>query len=108
VVHIEVLYPLSAIFHFCLLLPVGVFGSVFPGILILALSTRFIHFYAASRRNGGVRATIKNKTLPLFCFPEHNCRGWRRAAVSVIKCYIFNVQDSFILLTNNMISCQGL
>jgi hypothetical protein len=45
---------------------------------------------------------IEFKILPLFCFREHNCRGWKRAAIFLIKCNIFNILDSFILPVNNV------
>jgi hypothetical protein len=35
----------------------------------------------------------KFKTLPLFCFREHNCRTWRGATIYIVKCNIFNMQD---------------
>jgi len=52
-------------------------------------------------------AMIKYKTLLLFCSQEGNYRLCRQAAVFVIKYNIFNMQDSFILLTNNVIACMG-
>jgi hypothetical protein len=48
-------------------------------------------------------AAVKYKTLSLFCFGGHNYRGWRLAAAFMIKCNIFNMQDSFILRTSNVI-----
>jgi len=33
----------------------------------------------------------------LFCFRKHGCRGWRLAAVLIIKCNVLNMQDSIIL-----------
>jgi len=34
--------------------------------------------------------------------------AWRWSAVFVIKCSVFNLQNSFTLLTNNTVSCKGL
>jgi len=58
---------LPAIFHFCLLLPLGEFRFMFTRILILAFSTRFVHSYATSQRiRGFFYAAIKHKTLQMF------------------------------------------
>jgi hypothetical protein len=42
----------------------------------------------------GFCAAIKDKTLSLFRFLEHNCRHWKQAAEFVIKCNVFNMQDN--------------
>jgi hypothetical protein len=78
---------MSAVLHVSLLLTVGIFGSMFARILIVTISKRFIHFYAASQRNGGYFYRDKTQNTVHFVFETIN---WSRSAVFVIK---YNILD---------------
>jgi hypothetical protein len=58
--------------------------------ILLLLRKEMVDFYAAIT----------------FCFREHNFSDWKRTAVSLTKCNIFNMKDIFILLINDVTSCK--
>jgi hypothetical protein len=94
-------------FHFYPHLPVSLFGFVFRRLLILRFATSFLHSYMTSQRNGRFScAGIKRKTLPQFCFPEHNCLSRRWLLYLYLNATI-SMKNSFILLANNVTSCKG-
>jgi hypothetical protein len=71
---------------------------MFPRILILTFGRVLLVLMWNSKGMTEVCASVQSKTLALFCFPEHNCSNWRRAALFVMKCSIFNMHDGLCYL----------
>jgi len=84
-----------------------VYLDLFSSILILTFLALLFLLTWHGKGMGNFCALIIYKPLPLFCFRQHSCCGWRRATEFVIKCNTFNMQDTFILFTNNVISFSG-
>jgi hypothetical protein len=70
-------------------LPVVVFGLTFPTVLNFTFFMRFVYSYAVSQENGGFLCRDKIQKITTVY------GTWRRDAVFVNKCNIFNRQDSF-------------
>jgi hypothetical protein len=86
-----------------------VLGFTHARISVFTFSTRFVYPFWAPRKNGGgFLCHDKTQNVTLFCFREYNYRGWRWAAVFVIKFNVFNLKRQFYIPHQQCDILQGL